>query len=92
MGYDKMEVNECADFFKQSKHIKVQEDFCDMMWEALQNSPYTYSELAARLDWELNYFMMVVTGDNTIDFYEAVHLAGALGYKLEVSIKEAEYE
>lgn len=88
MEYNKMEVNEYADFFKQSKHIKVQQDFCDMMWEALQNSPYTYGELAARLDWEVNYFMMVITGDKTIDFYEAVHLAGALGYKLEVSIKE----
>lgn len=92
MEYDKMEVNECADFSKQSKHIKVQQDFCDMMWEVLQNSPYTYGELAARLDWELNYFMMVITGDKTIDFYEAVHLAGALGYKLEISIKEVDDE
>lgn len=32
MGYDKMEVNEYADFFKQSKHIRVQEDFCDMVF------------------------------------------------------------
>lgn len=92
MEYDKMEVNEYADFFKQSKHIKVQEDFCDMMWEALQKSSYTYGELAARLDWELNYFMMVITGDKTLDFYEAVHLAGALGYKLEVNIKECKDE
>lgn len=92
MKYDKMEVNEYADFSKQSKYIKVQEDFCNMMWEALQNSPYTYGEVAARLDWELNYFMMVITGDKTIDFYEAVHLAGALGYKLEVSIKEVNDE
>ena len=88
MEYDKMEVNEYADSFKQSKHIKVQQDFCDMMWKALQNSPYTCGELAARLDWELSYFMMVISGDKTIDFYEAVHLAGALGYKLEISIKE----
>lgn len=88
MEYDKMEVNEYAYFLKQSKHIKVQEDFCGMMCQALQKSSYTYNELAARLGWEVNYFMMVITGDKTIDFYEAVHLSGALGYKLEVSIKE----
>ena len=88
MKYDKMEVNEDADFFKQSKHIKVQEDFCNAIWEAIQMSPYTCGELASSLDWELSYFIRIITGDKTIDFYEAVHLAGALGYKLEVSIKE----
>lgn len=87
-----MEVKEYADFFKQSKHIKVQEDFCNAIWEAIQSSPYTCGELAARLDWELSYFITIITGGKTIDFYEAVHLAGALGYKLEVSIKETKDE
>ena len=92
MEYDKMEVNEEAGFFKQSKHIKVQQEFCDALWSALLKSPYTKGELAERLGWDLHRLMMVMTGDDTVDFYEAVHVAGALGYKLEVSIKEKEGE
>lgn len=88
MKYDKMEINEYADFFKQSKHIKVQEDFLSAIELALKNSTYSKGELANRLDWSLGRLNNILSGDFNINFYEAVHLAGALGYKLEISIKD----
>ena len=92
MEYDKMEVNEYADLFKQSKHIRVQEDFLEAIDLALKLSPYSKGELASRLDWSLGRLNNALSGYFNINFYEAVHLAGALGYKLEISIKECRDE
>lgn len=86
--YEKLHKNEYNDFFLESKHIKVQDDFIDLIWKALQNSSYTKGELAERLEWDLDRLNMVLSGDKTIDFYEATHLAGALGYQFKVNIKE----
>ena len=86
--YDFMEVNENADFFLESKHIRVQEDFTEAIHKALLKSPYTKGELAERLSWSLERLAAVMSGYKTITFYEAVHVAGALGYELKVSIKE----
>lgn len=90
MMYNKMTTNEYKDFFLESKHIKVQEDFTDMIWAAFLKSPYTKNELAERLEWDIHRLNMVLSGDKTIDFYEATHLAGALGYQFKVSIKKFE--
>lgn len=85
---NKYEFMQQNNFFSESRHIRVQQDFCDALWSALLKSPYTKGELAERLGWDLHRLMMVLTGDDTVDFYDAVHVAGALGYRLEVSIKE----
>lgn len=92
MEYDKMEVNEYADFFKQSKHITVQEDFIKEIEWLIERSPYTKGELAERLGWDMDTLNLILADRGTLDFYEAVHLVGALGYKLEVSIKECKDE
>lgn len=92
MKYEKLHKSEYNDFFLESNHIEVQNDFTDLIWSALQNSPYTRGELAERLDWDLGRLNMILSGDDTIDFYEATHLAGALGYQFEVSIKEISNE
>ena len=99
--YYKMTKNEYKDFYLESKHIKVQEDFTAMIWAAFLKSPYTKGDnnqkivvglqpLAERLEWDMHRLNMVLSGDKTIDFYEATHVAGALGYQFKVSIKELE--
>ena len=92
MRYDKMEVNKYADFFKQSKHVRVQEDFIKEIERLLERSPYTKGELAERLGWDMDTLNLILADRGTLDFYEAVHLAGALGYKIEVSIKKCRDE
>lgn len=85
-----MEVNEYVDFFKQSKNIRVQEDFIKEIERVLKLSPYTKGELAERLDWDMDTLNLILADKGTLDFYEAVHLAGALGYKLEISVREVD--
>ena len=92
MEYDKTEVNEYADFFKQSKHIRVQEDFIKEVERLIERSPYTKGELAERLGWDMDTLNLILADRGILDFYEAVHLAEALGYKLEIGIKEIEGE
>ena len=75
--YDKMEAMEYYDDILQSKHVVPNEKVGDMLWQALLNSPFTKGELAERLDWSLHKLMMIMSGDDTIDTYDMVHVAGA---------------
>lgn len=86
MKYSKTEANECHDFYLESKHVKYNDLVADMLWKALQDSKYTKGELAERLVWDLHKLMMVMSGDKTINTYDMVHVAGALGYKWEFSL------
>lgn len=90
MKYDKMVLSEYGDFFLESKHISTNDMIADMLWKALQDSKYTKGELAERLDWDLNRLMMVMSADKTIDTYDMVHVAGALGYKWSFNLVKAE--
>ena len=86
MKYDKMTTNEYHDFYLESKHIKYNEQVADMLWELLKQSKYTKGELAERLDITERQLMMVMSGDKTINMYDMVHVAGALGYKWEFNL------
>ena len=86
MKYDKMEANEYGDFFLESKHIKYNEQVADMLWQLLRLSKYTKGELAERLDITERQLMWVMSGDKTINIYDMVHVAGALGYKWEFNL------
>lgn len=93
MKYDKMVLGEYGDFFLESKHISTNDKVANILWKALQNSKYTKAELAERLDWDLHTLMMVMSGDKTINMYDMVHVAGALGYKWEFNlVKEGDNE
>ena len=86
MKYDKMTANEYHDFYLESKHIKYNEQVADMFWNLLKQSKYTKGELAERLDITDRQLMMVMSGDKTINMYDMVHVAGALGYKWEFNL------
>lgn len=86
MKYEKMEANEYRDFFLESKHIKYNEQVADMLWKLLKQSKYTKGELAERLDITERQLMWVMSGDKTINTYDMVHVAGALGYKWEFNL------
>ena len=86
MKYDKTVLSEYGDFFLESKHISTNDKVADMLWKALQDSKFTKAELAERLDWDLHTLMMVMSADKTIDIYDMVHVAGALGYKWEFNL------
>ena len=86
MKYEKMEANEYGDFFLESKHIKYNEQVADMLWNLLKQSKYTKGELAERLDITERQLMRVMSGDKTINIYDMVHVAGALGYKWEFNL------
>ena len=86
MKYDKMTTNEYHDFYLESKHIKYNEQVADMLWQLLKQSKYTKGELAERLDISEEKLMKVMSGDKTINTYDMVHVAGALGYKWEFNL------
>lgn len=92
MKYDKMVVNEYKDFFLESKHVKYNEQVADMLWELLKESKYTKGELAERLDMTERQLMWVMSGDKTIDIYDMVHVAGALGYKWKFDLVKDDEE
>ena len=81
-----MIANEYHDFYLESKHIKYNEQVADMLWNLLKQSKYTKGELAERLDITDRQLMMVMSGDKTINMYDMVHVAGALGYKWEFNL------
>ena len=81
-----MTANEYHDFYLESKHIKYNEQVADMLWNLLKQSKYTKGELAERLDITDRQLMMVMSGDKTINMYDMVHVAGALGYKWEFNL------
>ena len=86
MKYEKTEANEYGDFFLESKHIKYNEQVADMLWNLLKQSKYTKGELAEGLDITERQLMNVMSGDKTINIYDMVHVAGALGYKWEFNL------
>ena len=86
MKYDKMTANEYHDFYLESKHIKYNEQVADMLWQLLKQSKYTKGELAERLDITERQLMNVMSGDKTINTYDMVHVAGALGYKWKFNL------
>ncbi len=93
MKYDKMTANEYHDFYLESKHIKYNDQVADMLWELLKQSKYTKGELAERLDITERQLMNVMSGDKTINIYDMVHVAGALGYKWEFNlVKDSDNE
>ena len=57
-----------------------------MLWKLLKQSNYTKEELAERLDITERQLMNVMSGDKTINIYDMVHVAGALGYKWEFNL------
>ena len=86
-----MEANEYRDFFLESKHIKYNEQVADMLRKLLRISKYTKGELAEGLDITERQLMNVMSGDKTINIYDMVHVAGALGYKWEFNlVKDSE--
>ena len=87
-NYDKMEALEHYDGALVSKHIRYNDLVADMLWDKLKQSPCTKGELAERLDWDLHRLMMILSGDDIIDIYKMVHVAGALGYKWEFNLVE----
>ena len=86
MKYEKMEANEYGDFSLESKHIKYNEKVASMLWKLLNQSKYTKGELAEGLDITERQLMNVMSGYKTIDMYDMVHVAGALGYKWEFNL------
>ena len=93
MKYEKMTANEYYDFYLESKHIKYNEQVADMLRKLLRLSKYTKGELAERLDITEGKLMNVMSGDKTINMYDMVHVAGALGYKWEFNlVKESNSE
>ena len=90
MKYEKMETNEYHDFYLESKHIKYNEQVADMLWKLLRQSKYTKGELAERLDITEGQLMQVMSGDKTINTYDMVHVAGALGYRWEFNLVKDE--
>ena len=86
MKYDKMTANEYHDCYLESKHIKYNEQVAGMLWKLLKQSKYTKGELAERLDITERQLMQVMSGDKTINMYDMVHVAGALGYKWEFNL------
>lgn len=86
MKYGKMEKSEYHDFHLESKHVKYDTQVANILREALRYSKYTKEELAERLDWDLHRLMMVLSGNKTIDIYDMVHVAGALGYKWKFNL------
>ena len=93
MKYEKMEANEYGDFFLESKHIKYNEKVADMLRKLLMLSKYTKGELAEGLDITERQLMNVMSGDKTINIYDMVHVAGALGYKWEFNlVKDSDNE
>lgn len=93
MKYDKMAASEHHDYYLESKHIKYNEQVADMLWNLLKQSKYTKGELAERLDITERSLMWVTSGDKTINTYDMVHVAGALGYKWEFNlVKESDNE
>ena len=88
-----MTVSEHHDYYLESKHIKYNEQVADMLWQLLKQSKYTKGELAERLGITERQLMSVVSGDKTINMYDMVHVAGALGYKWEFKlVKENDNE
>lgn len=81
MKYEKMAASEHHDFYLESKHMKYNDQVADMLWQLLKQSKYTKGELAERLDISEEKLMKVMSGDKTINMYDMVHVAGALGYK-----------
>lgn len=93
MEYDKMAASEHHDFYLESKHIKYNEQVADMLWNLLKQSKYTKGELAERLEISEENLMKVMSGDKTINMYDMVHVAGALGYKWGFNlVKESDDE
>lgn len=88
--YIKTEKNEMNDFFSESKHVKYNDIVADILWKALHHSPYTENELAEILDWDKHRVMMILSGDDTIDIYDMVHVAGALGYEFRFGLVKIE--
>ena len=91
MKYEKMAASEHHDFYLESKHIKYNEQVADMLWNLLKQSKYTKGELAEGLDITERQLMNVMSGDKTINMYDMVHIAGALGHKWEFNlVKDSE--
>ena len=88
MKYEKMVASEHHDYYLESKHIKYNEQVAEMLWNLLKQSKYTKEGLAERLDITERQLMNVMSGDKTINIYDMVHVAGALGYKWEFNLVE----
>lgn len=88
--YEKLEVDEIGDFFLRSKHVPYNDMVSNMLWDALKNSKYTKNELAERLDWAVHRLMMVISGDDTLNIYDMVHVSGALGYEFKFELVKIE--
>lgn len=86
MKYEKMADSEHQYFYLESKHIKYNEKVADMLWQIFKQNKYTKGELAERLDISERQLMMIMSGDKTINMYDMVHVAGALGYKWEFKL------
>ena len=83
-----MVASEHHDYYLESKHIKYNEQVAEMLWNLLKQSKYTKEGLAERLDITERQLMNVMSGDKTINIYDMVHVAGALGYKWEFNLVE----
>lgn len=86
MGYNKMEPMEGYPQVKVSKHEKVNNQVGEMMWQVFKRSKLTKAQLAHTLGWTEHRLMQVFSGDKTITTFEMVHIAGALGYRFDLSL------
>ena len=85
--YNKMIRDENADFALVSRHEAVQDKFLREVGKALLLSPYTKNELAERLNWDIQRLNSALSGVNTLDFYDATYLAGAIGLQFVAELK-----
>lgn len=84
--YNKMIRDENADFALVSRHEAVQDKFLREVGKALLLSPYTKNELTG-LNWDIQRLNSALSGVNTLDFYDATHLAGTIGLQFVAELK-----
>ena len=88
--YEKTEKTELNDFFSESKHVRYNDIVADMLYKALHHSPYTENELCEILGWDKERVIMILHGNDTLDMYDMVHVAGALGYEFRFQLVKIE--
>ena len=86
MQYNKTHMTDkyCA-VFEEDKSVDKREEVAKLLWNMLQESPYTYGELLECLGWEHWRLSRILAGDEEIGMYELTHIAGALGKDFKVT-------
>lgn len=85
---------ECPEFGNGIKVNKASVEInhiVDDLSDLIENSEYTFAEVADRLCWTEEQLARILSGNFDLDVFDITHIAGAAGYGIDVSFyKECE--